>query len=211
MELGHFYTNKLIKGLIYILLLKRLFPVALKEVRIHGRGGQGAVTSTQVLAIAAFKDRKFSQAFPNFGVERTGAPVESYVRIDSKPINLRQHVYDPDYVIVLDSSLLDSVDVTLGLKKGGKIILNTDKSQAELEKKLKGLDFHAINITKIALEVIGKPFVNIASLGAFCRLSGEVSLDALNQAIDELFGQRGKAAVAELNKKAAAKAAEECR
>ncbi len=185
--------------------------MALKEVRMHGRGGQGAVTSTQVLAIAAFKGKKFSQAFPNFGVERTGAPVESYVRIDSKPINLRQHVYDPDYVIVLDSSLLDAVDVTLGLKKGGKIIVNTDKSASELKKELKGLDAHAINITKIALDVIGKPFVNIASLGAFCELSKEVSLNALNGAIDELFAAKGKAAVAELNKKAAARAAEECR
>ena len=98
--------------------------MALIEIRIHGRGGQGAVTSSQVLAIAAFHSGKQSQAFPNFGVERTGAPVESFVRIDDKPINLRQHVYDPDYVIILDSSLIDDVPVTEGLQKNGVIVVN---------------------------------------------------------------------------------------
>ncbi len=176
--------------------------MALIEIRIHGRGGQGAVTSSQVLAIAAFHSGKQSQAFPNFGVERTGAPVESYVRIDDKPINLRQHVYDPDYVIVLDSSLIDAVDVTNGLQPNGVVIVNTDKRTEQL-RKLSGFKVHSINITKIALDVIGKPFVNIAALGAFCKLSGLVSLEALDKAIDELFSARGKVAVAELNKNAA--------
>jgi 2-oxoacid:acceptor oxidoreductase gamma subunit (pyruvate/2-ketoisovalerate family) len=185
--------------------------MALKEIRFHGRGGQGAVTSTQVLAIAAFKDGKYSQAFPNFGVERTGAPVESYVRISEKPINLRQHVYDPDFVVILDSSLIGAVDVTKGLAKNGLVIVNSDKSSEELKKKLGDCNVRAINITKIALEVIGKPFVNVAALGAFCALSNEVSLDALNGAIDELFGARGKAAIAELNKKAAKAVAEACK
>ena len=177
--------------------------MALVEIRFHGRGGQGAVTSTQALAIAAFKAGKYSQAFPNFGVERTGAPVESYVRISEKPINLRQHVYDPSYVMVLDSSLLDAVDVTSGLKKGGIIVVNTDKSAADFKKKLGDFKVYTINITKIALEVIGKPFVNIASLGAFCALYKDVPLKALDEAIDELFAAKGKAAVSELNKKAA--------
>jgi len=181
---------------------EKAFKMSLLEIRVHGRGGQGAVTSTQVLAIAAFHDGKYSQAFPNFGVERTGAPVESYVRINKKPIDLRQQVYDPDYVIVLDSSLIDDIDTTKGLQKNGLIIVNTDKKPKEL-KKLSGFKVHSINMTKIALEVIGKPFVNIASLGAFCALSKQVSLEALEKAIDELFGAKGKAAVAELNKKAA--------
>lgn len=185
--------------------------MVLKEIRFHGRGGQGAVTGTQVLAIAAFKDGKYSQAFPNFGVERTGAPVESYVRIDEKPINLRQHVYDPDYVIVLDSSLIGAVDVAKGISKDGMIIVNTDMDEKALAKKVGFPNVKPINITKVALEVIGKPFVNIAALGAFCALSKEVSLGALEKAIDELFGQSGKAAAAELNKKAAKAVAEECR
>ncbi len=177
--------------------------MALTEIRLHGRGGQGAVTSSQVLAIAAFHSGKQSQAFPNFGVERTGAPVESFVRIDEKTINLRQHVYDPDCVIVLDSSLIDAVDVTKDLQKKGTIIVNTDKSKEQLRNKLGKFSLYPINITKIALEIIGKPFVNIAALGAFCKLNEQVSLPALEKAIDELFAARGKAAVAEFNKKAA--------
>lgn len=186
--------------------------MALKEIRIHGRGGQGAVTSSQVLAIAAFHDGKHCQAFPNFGVERTGAPVESYVRIDEKPINARQQVYEPDYVIVLDATLVDCTDVAAGLREKGLIIINTDKGEKELRAKFKGnFSIHAVNITKIALDVIGKPFVNIAALGAFCALTKEVSLQALGKAIDELFAASGKQAVAELNKKAANAVAEACR
>ena len=186
--------------------------MVLKELRIHGRGGQGAVTSSQVLAIAAFEDGKHCQAFPNFGVERTGAPVESYVRIDEKPINVRQHVYEPSFVIVLDPTLLETVDVSKGLEKGGMLIINTDKGERELRSKIKGpFSIHAINITKIALDIIGKPFVNIAALGAFCVLTKEVSLKALGTAIDEHFGATGKKAVAELNKKAAKAVAAACK
>ena len=184
--------------------------MALKELRVHGRGGQGAVTSTQVLAIAGFLGGKFTQAFPNFGVERAGAPVESYLRVDEKPISIRQHVYEPDYVIVLDAALMKSIDVTAGLKSGGMLIINTD--DAGLEKKIRGkFSVKTINVTKIALEIIGKPFVNIASLGAFCALTGEISLDALDRAIDLHFAATGKQAAAELNKKAANAVAEACK
>ncbi len=172
--------------------------MVLKEVRFHGRGGQGAVTSSQVLAIAAFHDGKFTQAFPNFGVERTGAPVESYTRIDDKHINVRSHVYSPAYVIVLDPSLMANVDVTKGLKKDALIIVNSNKTPSELG--LKGFDAKSIDITKVALEVIGKPFVNIAALGAFAAMTGEVSIEALNKAIDERFAEKGK--IAGLNKEA---------
>ncbi len=186
--------------------------MALREIRIHGRGGQGAVTSSQVLAIAAFHDGKFCQAFPNFGIERAGAPVESYVRIDEKPINVRQQVYEPDYVIVLDSALLGLVNVAAGIKKNGLIIINSAKSEKELMQKTGGnFSIRSINITKIALQVIGKPFVNIASLGAFCALTKQVSLNALNKAIEQHFALTGKKAVAELNKKAAAAVAAACK
>ncbi|MEM4598264.1 MAG: 2-oxoacid:acceptor oxidoreductase family protein, partial [Candidatus Diapherotrites archaeon] len=93
--------------------------MVLKEVRIHGRGGQGAVTSSQVLAVAAFYDGKYCQAFPSFGVERRGAPVEAFTRISDKPILVRNHVYFPDFVLVLDPTLADCVDVSKGLKKDG--------------------------------------------------------------------------------------------
>ena len=126
----------------------------LREVRFHGRGGQGAVTSSQVLAVAVFCDGKYTQAFPNFGVERTGAPVESYTRIDEQPINVRQQVYTPGYVIVLDPSLMANVDVTKGLKKDGLIVVNSEKTPKELG--LEKFNTKCIDITKVALEVIGK-------------------------------------------------------
>jgi pyruvate ferredoxin oxidoreductase gamma subunit len=179
----------------------------LKEVRIHGRGGQGAVTSSQVLAIAAFFDGKKSQAFPYFGVERTGAPVEAFARISKEQIFVRQHVYEPDFVLVLDSSLVNAVNVAQGLKKNGLIIINSNKKPGELG--LKGHRIYCIDITKIALEIIGKPFVNIAVLGAFAGLTGEVSLEALNKAIDQRFA--GNPRIAGLNKKAGARLFEEAK
>lgn len=173
----------------------------LKEVRIHGRGGQGAVTSSQVLAIAAFFDGKKSQAFPYFGVERTGAPVEAYTRLSKETIFVRQHVYEPDFVLVLDSSLVHSLDITEGLKKGGLIIINSNKKPEDFG--LKGFRVYCIDITKAALDIIGKPFVNIAALGAFAGLTEEVSLEALNKAIDQRFA--GNPKIGELNKKVCAK------
>ncbi len=164
----------------------------MKQIIVLGRGGQGAVTSSQVLAIAAFKDGKASLAFPNFGVERTGAPVRSYCRIDSKPITLREQVYEADYAIVLDPTLLKG----LTEKITGTIIVNSNKQSESL-----GLDTKApnvvqakikcVDITSIALKVIGKPFVNIAALGAFAGITGEVSLKSLEEAIALQMGSKG--------------------
>jgi pyruvate ferredoxin oxidoreductase gamma subunit len=151
------------------------------EIRIHGKGGQGAVTAAEVLAIAAFHDGKFSQAFPSFGPERSGAPVESYCRIDDKFINLRTHVYEPDYLIILDDSLLSAVDVTKGLKRDGNIVINS----AEKTKS----DFRIFNIdaTKIALDILGKPIVNTAMLGAFAKATKIVTMKSLEEALKEKF------------------------
>lgn len=173
----------------------------MKEIRFHGRGGQGAVTSSQLLAIAAFHDGKHSMAFPNFGVERRGAPVESFTRIDSKPINLRSQVYSPDYVIVLDPTLIGPADPSQGMNEKSIMIINSDKGESEYDalypkKKFK---IRTINVTKIALEVIGKPFVNVATLGAFAALTGEVTLESLKKGVDQMLGHKGK--IAELNKK----------
>ena len=159
------------------------------EVRIHGRGGMWAVTSSQIMALAAFYDGKFSQAFPMFGVERGGAPVMALARIDSKPINLRSQVYNPDYVIVLESSLLNVVNVRAGLKKD--LIVNTNK-QVKYAK--------CVDATSVALKVIGKPFANIVMVGAFAGLTGVLSLDSILKAIDERFKNDRKVAL--LNKEA---------
>ena len=151
------------------------------EIRLHGRGGQGAVTASEILAIAAFKEGQFSQAFPSFGPERTGAPVESYCRIDKKFINLRTHIYEPDFLLVLDSSLLKTVDITNGLKKKGVIIINSEEKP-----KLEYKTYH-IDATKIAMEVLGKPIVNTAMLGAFAKATKLISLKSIEEAMKEKF------------------------
>ena len=137
------------------------------EIRIHGRGGQGAVSAAELLARAAFKDGKYSQAFPYFGVERRGAPVQAFCRIDDRFIRMRQNVYEPDCVIVLDSTLLDVVDVEQGLKENGLVVLNTRK---RVDRK----NVKTIDATSIALETLGRPIVNTVMLGAFAPLIAAV-------------------------------------
>jgi len=152
------------------------------EVRIHGRGGQGAVTASELLATAAFKDGKYSQAFPRFGPERSGAPVEAYCRIDNKPIKLRTFIYEPDFLIILDESLLKAVDVTNGLKNNGIIVVNS-----EHEIKIKNFKTFCVDAKKIAMETLGRPIVNTAMLGAFAKATGIVKLDSLEKALSERF------------------------
>ncbi len=165
------------------------------EIRWHGRGGQGAVTAAEVLAIAAFKDGKFSQAFPHFGVERRGAPVMAFTRIDDKFIRLREHVYSPDYIIVLDPTLIEAVDVTQGAKENSVVIVNTQSSPEEIKERLsKDIAVKTVDATSIALEVLGRPFVNMPMLGAFVKASNAVSLEAVKEAIMEKFAKKGELA-----------------
>jgi len=158
------------------------------EIRIHGRGGQGAVTCAQIIAIAAFYDGKYSQAFPMFGVERTGSPVSAFVRIDNKKIDLRSQIYNPDYVIVLDSSLMNVVNVKEGLKK--KLIINSSK---------KIDNAFCVNASKVAIEVTSKPFVNIIMAGVFAHATKVISTNSILKAIEEKF--KDKPELIELNKK----------
>lgn len=152
------------------------------EIRFHGRGGQGAVTAAEILAKAAFEDGKYSQAFPFFGVERRGAPVMAFTRIDDKPIRRRYQVYNPDYVVVLDEGLMNAVDVFSGLKDDGVIILNTagDFSSDKA-------DVYTIDATGIALEKLGRPIVNTVMLGAFAGATGIVSIDSIIGIIKKTF------------------------
>ena len=158
----------------------------MKQIIFLGRGGQGAVTSSRVLAIAAGEDGKFSQAFPNFGVERMGAPVRSYARIDDKFINLREQVYEADYAIILDSTLLSGFTE----KVTKMVIINTNKKTCPI-KINGGAEIKCIDMTKIALEEIGKPFVNIAALGAFAGFTKEITLPSLIKAIEQQMGNKG--------------------
>lgn len=159
----------------------------MKEIRFHGRGGQGAVTAAEILAVAAFYDGKYCQAFPFFGVERRGAPVLAFSRISDKFIRLRSQIYEPDYVIVQDATLMDTINVTDGLKSDGKAIINTEKAKEELKI---DADVHTVNATKIALEVLGVPIVNTAMLGYFAAVTREVTLDSLKKAVKKRFPKK---------------------
>ena len=164
----------------------------MKEIRLHGRGGQGSVTAAEMIAVAAFEDKRFSQAFPAFGVERRGAPVMAFARIADKPIRIRSQIYEPDYVIVQDVTLLDVVNVASGLKSDGKIIINTDRPRDVLKLDTKA-EVITIDATKIAMEILGRPIVNTTMLGAFCGASKEIGLESLNKAISDRFkGELGR-------------------
>lgn len=177
----------------------------MKEIRFHGRGGQGVVTAADVLAMAAFYDGKFSQAFPSFGVERRGAPVTAFARIDNKPIRRRSQIYKPDYVIVQDPSLIGVIDVASGLRDNAIIIINSAKKANEFPE-LNSFKLYTVDATKIALEHIGKPIVNMPMLGAFSKITKEVSIQSLRKAIVHRF--KGKEVIAEKNIKAMEEVAE---
>jgi len=172
-----------------------------KEVRIHGRGGQGSVTAAELLAVAAFEDGQFSQAFPFFGVERRGAPVTAFARLSDKKIRLRSQIYEPDYVIVQDATLISAVDVTAGLKPNGIVIVNSEKSAEDVGLDA-GIDVRTIDATGIALDIIGRPIVNTTLLGAFAGATGEIGIDSIKQSILARFP--GK--IGEVNVQAAEKA-----
>jgi len=157
------------------------------EIRIHGRGGQGVVTAAELIAIAAFKAGKQAQAFPSFGVERTGAPVESFARIDEQPIIIRQQILEPDVLIIQDATLLDAIDLTKGCSKKTIVIINTAKTKEELKINLPKDNIRAIDATKIAMEIIGKNIVNTVILGSFARATGLITLESLKEAITEKF------------------------
>ena len=151
------------------------------EVRFHGRGGQGAVTAANILAMAAFKEGKDVQAFPIFGVERRGAPVAAFMRMDEKPIDIKTQIYEPDAIVVLDPTLLEVVDVAKGLKTGGIIILNTTKGPNDFE--FGDAKCFTVDATSIAvanhLGTKTNPIVNTAILGAFSKAAGNVGMDAI--------------------------------
>jgi len=166
----------------------------MKEIRIHGRGGQGSVVTAEILAMAAFEDGRFSQAFPYLGGggDRRGAPVQAFLRISDQPIRLRSKIHEPDYVLVQDPTLTKEVEVSKGLKPAGLLIINSEKDPQHL-KLSPGIRAVAVPATRIALEVIGRPLMNTALMGAFSALTQEVSLPAVLRAIRSKFpGQLGE-------------------
>ena len=158
----------------------------MKEIRIHGRGGQGSVTAAELLAVAAFEDGKYSQAFPAFGVERRGAPVMAFVRLSDKPIRLRSQIYEPDYVIVQDATLVDVVDVARGAKPDGIILINTEKKPESFKLETKAA-VKTLDATRLAIDFIGKPIVNTTLIGAFAGVSGLINPESIKGAVMERF------------------------
>ncbi|MFC1872665.1 2-oxoacid:acceptor oxidoreductase family protein [Chloroflexota bacterium] len=162
----------------------------LLEIRWHGRGGQGGVTSAELLALAAIAEGKYGQAFPSFGPERRGAPVQAFNRVDGDaPIRIRAEILEPDVVVVLDPGLLSIMDVASGLKAGGIVIINTRKSVAEISAEF-GIKatIATVNATAIAKELLGVPIVNTTMLGAVLKGTGVVSKESLEGPIGHRFG-----------------------
>lgn len=166
----------------------------MKEIRIHGRGGQGSLVLAQFMAIAALEDGKYGQAFPFLGGggERRGKPIMAFCRLSDRPIRLRSRVNEPDYVIVQDATILRELDVVEGLKDGGMILVNTERDVAELG--LKGsFRLFTFSADEIARRILWKPIMNTALLGAFAALTKELTLDATLRAVRSRFpGELGE-------------------
>ena len=147
------------------------------EIRWHGRGGQGAKTASLLLADAAFNTGKYIQGFPEYGPERMGAPITAYNRISDTPITIHSNIYEPDYVVVVDDTLLESVNVTAGLKDTGAIVINTTKDADYLKNALKGYagSIYTIDAKKVSIDTLGKYFPNTPMLAAIVKVSGIMS------------------------------------
>ncbi len=159
------------------------------EIRWHGRGGQGAKTAAQLLAETALEEGKCIQAFPEYGPERAGAPIKAFTRISEKPITLHCGVSNPQIVVVVDATLLDSVNVLDGLSEDGFFLLNTNQSPQQVREKL---NFHkgkvcTVDATKIALDTLRMPLPNTPMLGALIKVAGIVSLDNIEKKIRKKF------------------------
>ncbi len=165
------------------------------QVRLHGRGGQGVVTAAELLSIAGFSEGRYAQAFPSFGSERTGAPVVSFCRLDSKEIRLREPILAPDAVIVQDPTLFHAIDVFQGLKPNGYVLINSLKPLEELgvAEQLQSLPrehIRGVNATELARRHVGKPVPNAALLGGFAAISGQISLASVEKAITSKFPEK---------------------
>jgi len=170
----------------------------MKEIIVYGRGGQGSVTAAELIAKAAFNDGKEAQAFPNFGVERRGAPVMAFARISNKTINTREQIYTPEYVILQDVTLMNSIDIFQGVHEKTSVIINTEKKAEELKGIPYNVNIYTVPATQVAIDIIGRPIVNTLLIGYFAKITEEVSLNSVVDAIKEKFDKK----IAEKNVKA---------
>ena len=162
------------------------------EIRWHGRGGQGAKTASLLLADAAFNTGKYIQGFPEYGPERMGAPITAYNRISDTPIRIHSNIYEPDYVVVVDDSLIGAVDVTSGLKDNGAIVINANEDIDSLRKKLNGFSgkIYTIDASKISLECLKANFPNTAMLAAVVNITKIMSKEELVDNMKDAFSHK---------------------
>lgn len=181
----------------------------LLEIRWHGRGGQGVVTAGKVLAAAALEANMFFQAFPDYGPERSGAPIRAYTRLDSTPIVIHNQIEEPDVVLVLDPTILGSVNVTEGLKEDGILIINTPKSPQEMRSQLKfeGGRVFTVDASHIAIEELGREITNAPMLGALAQATGIVALGDIVTQTRRWFEHKLSPAMVEANVRAIERAA----
>lgn len=183
------------------------------EIRWHGRGGQGAKTASLLLAEAAFDTGKFIQGFPEYGPERMGAPITAYNRISDEPVTIHSNIYDPDYVIVVDETLLAAVDITSGLKQDGAIVVNTSKAPEAVRQYLKGYTgkVYTVDARVISEESLGRYFPNVPMLGAIVKVADLMSESVFMEAMDKSFHHKfaNKPQVIEGNMKALKRAMQE--
>ncbi|MCS7121766.1 MAG: pyruvate ferredoxin oxidoreductase subunit gamma [Archaeoglobaceae archaeon] len=161
------------------------------EVRFHGRGGQGVVTAADILAVVGFKEGYYTLSFPMFGAEKRGTPVVSFLRIADEPIAERDEVYNPDYVVLLDPTVIETVNILAGIKNGGMVIANHPKKSDELKTELGAEKLNVkvttINATKMAIEILGRPITNTAMVGAFAGATRLFKLETVVETVKEWF------------------------
>lgn len=172
----------------------------MKEIRIHARAGQGAITTATILGHAYFAEGKFPYAFPHFGAARMGAPMNAFVRVDEKAVRLRSQVYEPDFLLIADATLMRGFNCFTGFKPGGIAIIN-EKEAKDIKEIEPGQKALFVPASEIALETIGRPIANTALLGAFAAATGEFKLESLVEAINKRFSDK----LAEVNIAAAKK------
>ena len=165
----------------------------MKEIRIHARAGQGAITTASLLGYAYFLKGMYPYAFPHFGAARMGAPMNAFVRVDEKPVRLRSQIYEPDYVLVMDPTLMRGFNCFSGLKDGGIAVINAGEA-VEIPKLKAKQKVFVVPANEIALKTIGRPLGNTALLGAFCAVTDELSLDILIEAIRKRFSGKAQEA-----------------
>ncbi len=163
----------------------------MKEIRIHARAGQGAITTATILGYAYFLKGMYPYAFPSFGAARMGAPMNAFVRVDSRPVRLRSQIYEPNYLLIMDPTLMRGFNCFSGLKDDGIAIIN-DKDTGSLPKVGAKQKVFVVPANEIAMKTIGRPLGNTALIGAFCSATGELELNSLLEAIKKRFSGQAR-------------------